>query len=107
VHVAAGVAGGGDVGLAALPYTCMATDAGYEDRAAFSADALPDFPGEPCARSHGYSFEEPRVASAELGVPGVDVFGLFVEDAYSLLGDALPGAAHVRGVWFRILFIKV
>ncbi len=35
------------------------------------------------------------------------MFGLVVEDAYSLFGDGLLGVGHFWGLWFRIGFISV
>ena len=95
MYVAACVAGDGYVGLAALPHPGVAVDSLYEDCVAVSADASPYLRGDSGACPLGYAFEEPYVASAELGVFGVDVFGLLVEDAYSLLGDVVVAcAAH-------------
>ena len=86
------------MGFAALPYPGVAVDSLYEDGVAVSADASPYLRGEPGACPLGYSFEESCVASAELGVCGVDVFGLLVEYAYSLLGDVVvAAAAHFCG----------
>ena len=107
MDVSACVAGGGHVGLAALPYAGVAVDPLYEGGVAVSAYASPDVLGEPGACSLRYSFEEPCVASAELGVRGVDLFGLVVEDSYSLSGDAALALAHIWGLWFRIGFISV
>ena len=95
MYVAACVAGNGYVGFAALPDPGVAVDALYEDCVTVSADASPYLRGDSGAGPLGYAFEEPRVASAELGVGGVDVFGLIVEDAYALLGDvSLAASAH-------------
>ena len=103
MNVAAGVAGGGYVGLAALPYPGVAGDSLYQDGVAISAYASPHVLGEPSACPLRYSFDEPGVSSAELGVPGVGFLGLVVEYAYALLGDVSLGAsAHLWGVWFRI-----
>jgi hypothetical protein len=93
--VAACVAGDGYVGFAALPDAGVAVDSLYEDCVAFSADASPYLRGEPGACPLGYSFEEPCVASAEVWVCGVGLFGLVVEDVYALVGDvSLAASAH-------------